>query len=656
MNNRRLSTTCLLLLAGAAVAAASVTQPLPWFEGAGGLAFALRKLSVNASLLHTAAHPDDEDNPLLVALSRGRGVRTGLLTLTRGDGGQNEIGPELFEALGILRSEELASMHRYDGAEQFFSDAVDFGYSFSPEETFAKWGRQEILEQVVWVIRTFRPQVILSLPRSGEGGGQHHQASALLTEEAFRAAADPQRFPQHLEQGLRPWQALKLYERRRWSDDPEQKEEIENALHMHTGVFDPLFGRTWAQVGFESRSLHRCQGMGQIVPVAGPHVSLWKLVDAAVEVPESEKDLFDGIDTSLYSIAAPAGEVAGGLLASLDRIQEWAEAAQRSFDAALPEAAAPALAGGLEEVRRLRREVAGGTLEDDAKYEIDFALALEERDFAEALRLARQVEVNVFSRDGLVVPGQSFELEVHVVNGGSLELALEDVSLELPAGWSEEPLLEEDEDPPGDTVEPGRTQTRRYRVTVAPDAAPTRPPWTRPDPAVERYRVDPEYRTRPWADPEIQAVVSYVSDGARDEIVRPAEFRYTGPWVGGEQRHDVTVVPAVSLRAEPEISVLPRARAGEGFEVRVRALYQGLEPAAGEVVLTLPGGWTVEPQKQSFRFERPGESRSAIFRVRPAGDAAAGSYRIHAVGEFAGKVYTEGYQVIDYDHARRRPL
>ena len=242
--------------------------PVAYDEGALGLGFALRKLPTTGSFLMITAHPDDEDNPLFVMLSRGRGHRTGLLSLTRGGGGQNEIGSELFEALGILRTEELMSMHRYDGARQFFSRAYDFGYSFDVGETLDKWGKEEILKDVVRVIRTFRPEVITTLPRTGTGGGQHHQAAGLIAEEAFRAAADPARFPEQIAEGLRPWQAKKIYERYRWGgsgtsteDDPSQ------ILKMQTGLFDPLLGRTYFQVGMQERAYHQCQGMGQLIPL-----------------------------------------------------------------------------------------------------------------------------------------------------------------------------------------------------------------------------------------------------------------------------------------------------------------------------------------------------------------------------------------------------
>src|ERR1700674_5760443 len=165
--------------------------PVDEEQGHVALGLALRHLGNAGIFMMATAHPDDENNALLVMLNRGQGFRTALATATRGNGGQNEIGPEIFEALGVLRTEELAALHRFDGAEQYFTRAVDFGFSFSLEETFDKWGRDEIAGDFVRLIRMVRPDVILSLPPEGAGGGQHHQASAILSREAFRAASDP---------------------------------------------------------------------------------------------------------------------------------------------------------------------------------------------------------------------------------------------------------------------------------------------------------------------------------------------------------------------------------------------------------------------------------------------------------------------------------
>ena len=187
-------------------------QPVAALRGEPALELMLRKLDTVGNFMMTTAHPDDENNAMLAYFSHGKGYRTSLVTATHGEGGQNEIGPELFEALAVLRTEELLAAHRYDGADQFFLRAIDFGYSFSNEETLEKWGHQEILGDFVRMIRTIRPDVIVGFAFDGDGGGQHHQTSSHLTLEAFRAAADPAAFPDQMaKDGLRPWQAKKFY-------------------------------------------------------------------------------------------------------------------------------------------------------------------------------------------------------------------------------------------------------------------------------------------------------------------------------------------------------------------------------------------------------------------------------------------------------------
>ena len=197
----------LVLLSVFSAPLAATPPELEEDQGLTGFGLALRRLPTTGSLLYITAHPDDEHNAVLAKVSRGLGIRTALLSLTRGDGGQNEIGPELFEALGVLRTRELMRVHRFDGARPYFTRAYEFGYSFSVEETLQRWG-EEVLRDVVHVIREFRPDVILTLNPRGAGGGQHHQASARLAARAFREASDPARFPEQLEEGLRPWQTI----------------------------------------------------------------------------------------------------------------------------------------------------------------------------------------------------------------------------------------------------------------------------------------------------------------------------------------------------------------------------------------------------------------------------------------------------------------
>jgi LmbE family N-acetylglucosaminyl deacetylase len=305
-----------LLLASCLAPAALVSFPAAQMrvmrsdeeQGHVALGLALRHLANVGIFMHTTAHPDDENNGLLVMLNRGQGYRTALATATRGNGGQNEIGPEIFEALGVLRTQELAALHRFDAAEQYFSRAVDFGYSFSVEETFEKWGKDEITEDYVRLIRTIRPDVIIGLMPGGNGGGQHHQASALITREAFKLAGDPMKYPAQIKDGLRPWQPGKFYYSAGFGF-PGEPPVQGKTTRINLAVYDPLLGKTYSQIGTEARSMHKCQGMGQLLSLPGPAASTYQLVETTIpgQMQKDEVSLFDAVDSSVPGLAKFAG-------------------------------------------------------------------------------------------------------------------------------------------------------------------------------------------------------------------------------------------------------------------------------------------------------------------------------------------------------------
>ena len=643
----------LLMVTSAPLSMTQASAQLPslaYDEGSLGLAFALRKLPVTATFLQITAHPDDEDNSLLVMLGRGRGFRTGLLTLTRGSGGQNEIGPELFEALGILRTEELMSMHRYDQTQQFFARAYDFGYSFSVEETFEKWNREEILKDVVRVIRTFRPQIITTLPQTGTGGGQHHQASARIAVEAFSAAADAARFPEQLAEGLHPWQATKIYERSRQRDSNEEQPVVS----MQTGLFDPLLGKTYFEVGAEARAFHRCQGMQQLIPLPRENLSQWKLVDATTEVQGPETDLYDGIDTSLFAIEAYAvgpGNTLPFLHADLADIERHIEAATAAYHPTVPQLTAPFLAKGLRGVRDLRAKIQASELDESDQFQILFMLDHKEEDFLEALRLAQQLSLEALVEDGIVVPGQEFELVVTLANGSPDSVPISAIEVKTPAGWS----TREIEAPPTE-IPAHQALTHRVSVRVSENGELTRPYWTR-DPLSDRYRLlKPEDAGLPWSPPAVTVRLVYESNGAEASIHAAVQHRYTGPWVGGEQRHGLMVVPRVSLRVSPEIHVIPIDQARKGHEVRVTALHSGNSAISGVLRLAPPPGWKVVPEEVSLDFTHEDQSVTRRFLITAAETLPEGEFQVQASAHFKGNTYQEGFQPIDYHHIQRRLL
>jgi LmbE family N-acetylglucosaminyl deacetylase len=351
-----------LLLALALLAAAPLRAqltPVPVDQGGNGLGLGLRRLGVTGRVLYVTAHPDDEHNGVLVRLSRGLGIRTALLTLTRGEGGQNAIGPELGEALGVVRTEELLAVHRYDGVEQFFARAYEFGFSVSVEETLEKWGHEETLGDVVRVIRTFRPDLILTLPQD-EPTHQHHSTSAILAGEAFRAAADPKRFPEQIQGGLRPWQAAKIYQGGVGGGGAAAA--TGTVVHFSTAELDPLLGMSAQQFGALARSSHRSQIARQMREDPGTGEATYLLVDREPKSEGTDKGVLDGIDLTLSGLArfakgqdeAPAAFLAKDTGALADRLQD----VRAAYDARSPEKTVAPLTLALTAVRKAWDDVA----------------------------------------------------------------------------------------------------------------------------------------------------------------------------------------------------------------------------------------------------------------------------------------------------------
>jgi LmbE family N-acetylglucosaminyl deacetylase len=641
----------LVPLAGAlllAVLPSARPQPAPHAaldldHGVVGSGLALRKLGVAARVLYVTAHPDDEHNGVLVRLARGLGVRTALLTETRGEGGQNAIGPELFAALGVLRTAELDSMHRYDGVEQYFGRAYEFGFSFSVEETFAKWGREDSLGDVVRVVRAFRPDVILTLPVAGPGGGQHHFAVGQLARDAFRAAADPSRFPAQLRDGLRPWQARKIY-----VGGIGGQGEAEGAMpvHLATGVYDPLLGQTWEQLGGRARALQRCQGARQLVPDPGPAEGEYTLLDAepALAPGTVEADVLDGIDPSVAGLVRLAPG-APDLAEPLRRLQATLDAARGAFDDAAPAKAGPAVAAALAAVRDVASRLDALVPDPTARLEVAERLRDQEADAEDALARALGLAVDARGDDGLVTPGQSFGVTVTIANAAAADV--EEVALEAPAGWAVERS-------PGPPAGP-RPAAARFAVTVAKDAPPTQPYWRRMPDRDRQELLVPADEGRPWSPPALVARVRARVAGVELTLRTPVEWRYEGPGSGGEKRHPVQVVPALSVRLSPE--VVP-VSLGAPRPVEMRVFVRSFAPGAGEgsVRLDAPAGWTVAPPRASLRFAYEGAEAGARFTVTPPARLAAGESLVRAVATRDGRDFADAVQAIEYPHVERRPM
>jgi LmbE family N-acetylglucosaminyl deacetylase len=564
-----------ILALAVALSAQMRVVPIDDEQGHVALGLALRHLSNVGIFMHTTAHPDDENNGLLVMLNRGQGYRTALATATRGNGGQNEIGPEIFEALGLLRTGELAALHRFDGAEQYFTRAVDFGYSFSLDETFEKWGRDEITADYVRLIRTIRPDVIITLPPTGNAGGQHHMASALITRDAFKLAGDATKFPDQIKEGLRPWQPRKLYHSTGFGFAGEAP-PTGKVTRINTAVYDRLLGRTYFEIGTEARSMHKCQGMGQLLSLPAATVnSSYELVESTLPPSlREEVSLFDGIDTNLLSLAKFAGaKVPKDLNQGLAVIANAAQSAQRDFDTVSDEATLKPLLDGLFAIRVLRRELRSMAIDDNGKFEIDFRLRQKEREFQQAITLANGIKVEALADDGVVVPGQPLKVNVIVANRGTADVAIKQVRFEGLQGDADCRMVAfagggfpggrgrgNQSAPPQPMSSLKKDQVAHCEETlnVPVDARVTEPYWHRQGEA-GRYTFDADAPFGlPMRPTPFYVQVTLALPGGEEVIDGlPIQYRYEGNIFSGEKRNDVLVVPALSVRISPEIAIVP---------------------------------------------------------------------------------------------------
>jgi LmbE family N-acetylglucosaminyl deacetylase len=655
------------------------------YEGAIRTGIALRRLGNTARLLHIGAHPDDENTALFSPLALGRGADAAYLSLNRGEGGQNGIGPELGIPLGLIRTEELLSARGLDGATQFFTRAIDFGFSKTAEETFEHWPHDSLLADVVEIIRRYRPDVVVpawsGTPRDGHG---QHQAAGILAREAILAAGDPDRFPEQIAAGLRPFTPRAVY----WSDryaagGPD--------VELNTGELDPLLGRSYHQIAMASRSRHKSQDQG--VPQApGPRRTAFEKIDPAnpppVEMspdgrptrqlvgrPSLDASLFDGVDTLLSQRAD-----AVGAREAAERLRAYEATVARARDAFDPlrmGEVLPILATARGELDAARRAIAAwaadfgrgpATERADAAEELRFHLASEARDLRVATLAAANVELDAVADDELVVPGQRFTLTLSAWNGGGEPVRVQ-FRPALPPGWTATAAGNEAdgwrEVAAGDRVEAS------FVVRVADDARDTRPYFVTLEDEAEgrdlyRWPDDESVRGLPFAPAPVRAGfdVRFPADSGID-----VSAEREAAWVGvdphrGEYRRPVRVVPPVSVTVDPTGSVIPltpgASDAARTRHVAVRLQAEAPDGISGSLRVEAPVGWTVTPAETDVEFAGPGEERTVGVDVVPPADLQAGEYTVQASFETsacggmepcgAERVFDEGYELVDYPH------
>ncbi len=631
---------------------AADTRPAPEDRGASGLALTLRRLQTIASMLHTAAHPDDESTELLAYLARGQGARVAYLSLNRGEGGQNGIGPELWEGLGVIRTEELLSARKLDGTEQYFTRAMDFGYTRSAEETLQKWNREEVLGDLVRVIRMMRPLVVVNgfSGTTGDGHGQH-QVAGMLTPEAIKAAADPARFPEQIvKEGLQPWQVLKVYSRRFGQASSGPRAEFD------VGVYDPVLGRSYAELAADGRSRHRSQDFGMI-QARGSQPRAFPRLQSSVQAPDVEKSLFTGIDVTGAGVAKFAGKEGERMLPALTKIKELAAKALSEFRIEQPEAIAPHLAAGLREVRALRATL--GSLDPVSKATVDGMLARKEQEFNDALVKSHGVIVDALSNTEIVTPGEAVDVSANVFLGRSAlgengsASASPNIKLVAPAGWRVEPVQVEQEQLTGiQAFMRGREKadiTSRFRATIPGNEQPTQPYWLAKPRTKDQFDWDDTMpRNLPFAPAIAHARVELTLGGERVVVNQPVEYRFSDKTFG-EIRRELKVAPALTLTVHPQLLIIPAAGADRTREISVEVTHNARKKTDGAVKLVAPQGWKVEADDRPLAFTRQNERTARAFKVTPPA-GANGVFDLKAVAGAGGREYASGYSVISYPH------
>ena len=602
-------------------------------DGAAELGVALRRLGTTKRVLMIAAHPDDENTALIAELALGDGADVAYLSLTRGEGGQNLIGPELQEGLGFIRSEELLAARRLDGARQFFTRAYDYGFSKSADEAFTQWPRDSLLADVVEVVRRYRPDVIVSVfsgtPSDGHG---QHQAAGIMAREAFTAAGDPARFPGQIARGLKPHSPAYLFQAlyRPPADPP---------IRISTGDYDALFGRSRYQIAMQSRSRHRSQDMGMAQPM-GPQSTALRVLDGPY--PAGAQSLFAGLDTTLSQHARRAGAGA----AVISGLEEY-ERAVANLRAGYNPLRAAGLNGVLTSAVHAL-DAAAAAMAGTSDNEVLRRIAVERAQAADVLLLDAGVLIDVLADTPTPVPGTAFGITATIWNGGPADVALRDVRPLLPAGWEFT----------GDaaaaaTLAPDQVIERTWRVSVPENAEPTQPYFlqsARSDAMYSWQGVPDSIRTLPF-QPHDVAVGITLDLGAEVHVRRAAEFAVIDKAVG-ELRRPLIVVPAAAVAVEPRIAAIPAGHAApRTVAVTVSAARDGMD---GSVALSAPRGWSVSPANAALTLGA-GESRSLEFAVTPPAGASGGAV-LRASFESGGRVYDDDYTLIDYPHIQPHPL
>lgn len=656
-------------------------------RGAAGLELSLKRLGTWASVMDIVAHPDDEDGGMLTFESRGVGARASLLTLTRGEGGQNAMSADTDDALGVLRTNELLRADEYYGVRQYFGTEADFGFSKTQQEAFEQWGHQRVLYDAVLAIRRERPLVLMATFVGGitDGHGQH-QVSGEIEQEAYQAAGDPKVFPEQIAAGLKPWAPLKVYGRapfapvtakgmfdyatgkwasarfynyvtKQWSNQAPSAD-----VEVPSGEWDPVVGLSYQQIARTGWGEQRSQYGGGNPTLSGGGGSQYHLWASRVTAPGT--GIFSGIPVGIEGLAwlvtrdggAGTEHAPAWLTDGLAQMARSVRAAQAGYRAQMPEGIAPELKQGLLTTQALRERVRTSRLIEPGKTYLSDELGRKEEQFETALSQALGLDLQAFTTKSAKVGGGPFgggidEMPVSAVPGEKLlvrvhtSAAVKDAKLERV--WLRGTDGRRWTGADGAAEQPDKDAT--LAATVPADEPPTEPYFTRPTVEQPYYDVkSAQLRGEPFAPYPLEAWAEFAYEGVPVRMGEVVETMHREPGRGGVFE-PLVVTPPIGVSVEPLAQILLPG----GGPLTVQVVVHAEQAATGTVRLKLPAGWKAEPAEAEFVRKQAGDAEPVVFHVAPPGDVAAdGKIEIGAEAEWNGKKFTSGWRSVGYPGMR----
>jgi LmbE family N-acetylglucosaminyl deacetylase len=582
------------------ICAFAVTTAAPQSShlSSGEILLKLHKLNVLGNALYVAAHPDDENTRMIAYLGNERLVNTAYLSLTRGDGGQNLIGPELREGLGVIRTQELLAARRLDGGKQFFTRANDFGYSKTATETLNIWDRQAVLSDVVWVFRKFRPDIVITrFPPDARAGHGHHTSSAIMAEEAFAVAGSKEEFPEQFSL-VQPWQPARMMinSGRWWDTDIENRPGV---LKIDVGAYNPFLGLSYSEIAADSRSQHKSQGFGNS---RSRGESMEYLTIIAGDT--ATRDIFEGIDLTWARIGA-------------SHLEEQVNNIIAAFDAAHPEEI-------IADLLNLRTRVA--SIKDT------FWRSIKLKEIDHLIMDCSGLFIGAWAGDYSVVPGETLAVNLEIVNRSEAELKLVSVSYLEQDTIVDTPLF--------------NNQKLILPLTMTPDGETdySVPYWLAEPSTLGMYTVSDQKKIGlPENKAALSVVAEFMISSHRISYTVPVVYRWTDR-VNGEMTRPVSFIPPVFVNPANQVQIFNN-RQPKTIKVNISS---GKADVSGEAYLRLPSGWKSEPAAISVELRNKFEEKQISFMVTPpAGEQAI---TITAAFKANQKEYDQSLQTIAYDH------